>query len=153
MTGRNDLDELHALAASIAEETHGWRAHRRVRAQAAEQRRVEAAMVAPVKRRRSHRWIAAGAVGVAVLCAALVVVMHHPAKPATPPGRTADVGKQESSQVRLGHQAGIAISSQGRLPNEFACQGWYDAQSLASVPQQRALAWVTGYLAACSDVK
>lgn len=59
----------------------------------------------------------------------------------------------ESSQARIGHQAGVAIESQGRLPNEFACRGWYDDQSLARLPQQRTPAWITGYLAACSNVK
>lgn len=150
MTGRTDLDELHALAASISENTDGWRAHRKVRANAAAQRRLEAEMVAPVKRRRSHRWIASAAVGVVALCAVLLVVTHHPAAPAQAPTRTAEIVKHESPEARIGHQAGIAIAQQGRLPNEFACQAWYDDQSLGNVPQQRSATWVAGYLAACS---
>jgi ferric-dicitrate binding protein FerR (iron transport regulator) len=152
MTGRDDLDELHALAASISENTHGWRAHRKVRAQAASERRLEAAMVAPVKRRRSHRWIAAIGVCVVVVCAVLLVTTYHPAKPAPAPSRTAGTVKRETPEARIGHQAGVELASQGRLPNEFACQGWYDDRSLGSVPQQRSASWVAGYLAACSDV-
>jgi cytochrome c-type biogenesis protein CcmH/NrfG len=151
MTGRNDLDELQALAASIAEDTHGWRAHRRGRAHAAARRRLEAEMVAPVKRRRRHRWLAAGTVALVAVVATFLVVTHKPSQPAPAQKRTIVTVRHMPSQVRVGQDAAIALHQLGRDANVFACEGWYESQHLASVPSQAASTWRAGYLQACAE--
>lgn len=151
MTGRDDLDELHALAASIADEAHGWRAHRRKRAHDAAQARVEAEMVAPIRRRRLHRWIAGAAVVVVVLVAAGYLVTHRAGRPATAPTRDVVAARHAPSEVKAGQAAAVQLQSLGRLPNLFSCQGWYDEQRLAAVPGQATSAWRAGYLRACAD--
>lgn len=151
MTGRDDLNELHALAESIAEEAHGWRAHRRTRSYAAARRRLEAEMVAPVKRRRRHRWVAVGFVAVIVVVAVLFVVTHKPSKPAPAQQRTLVTVRHLPPEVRLGQDAAIALHKLGRSANIFSCEAWYETQQLAQVPAQATSTWRAGYLNACAQ--
>jgi hypothetical protein len=150
MTGRDDLEELHALAASISEDAHGWRAQRRQRARTAVLARVEADAVAPIKRRKRHRWVAAAAVGVVAITAAVLVISHRPGPPAARPHRTILTERHLPGDVRVGHQAALQLSSQGRGINVFACEGLYDSERMAEVAGQQSATWRAGYLAACS---
>lgn len=151
MTGRSELDELHALAASISHEAKGWRAHRRQRSQAAARRRAEAEMAAPIKRRKRHRLLAGLMVGVVAVTAAVLVITHKPAPPAPAPQRTSVVVRHLPAAVRAGRTAGIQLASQGRTPNIFACQNAYAAGGLGDVPAQQTATWRADYLAACAD--
>jgi len=150
MTGRDDLNELHALAASISEDAHGWRAHRRQRALSAAQARIEAEAIAPVKRRKRHRWVAGAVVGVLALTAVVLVVTHKPARPASQPKRTIVTARHVPPPVRAGQAAAIQLADQGLTANIFACQSWYESQQLGDVPGQQTAAWRAGYLSACA---
>jgi hypothetical protein len=107
-------------------------------------------MVAPVKRRKRHRWIAvAGVVAVAVV-AMVVVVIHRPGSPA-PAQHHARAARDVPAQVRVGHAAATALHQLGRTANVFSCQSWYEWQQLAAVPAQRTTTWHAGYLQACAE--
>jgi hypothetical protein len=150
MTGRDDLDELQALAASISEETQGWRAHRRQRAVAAAQARNEAVLVAPVKRRKKHRWIAASVVSVIVLIGAGLAVVFWPNPSKTPRLHVAPQVKT-ASYVRIGRRAAAEIVAQGRIANLFSCESIFDTERLGFALHHQSAAWRTGYLTACSN--
>jgi hypothetical protein len=146
---RDDLNELHALAASISEERHGWRAHRRARAEAAARRRAEAEAKAPGRRRRRHRWIAGVAVAVVAIAGTVLIVVHLPGKPAPKPKRTVVHVHNLPTSVRVGQNAAARLSQQGLPPNIFACQGLYESEHMAAVPGQQGAAWRADYLQAC----
>jgi hypothetical protein len=150
MSGRDDLEELHALAASISEDAHGWRAHRRQRAHATAQARAQAELIAPINRRKRHRWIAGSVVGVLVVVGAALVITHQPAAPAAKPSLTIVTVRHEPADVRVGQTAAVELTAQGRSANVFACEGLYDSEQMGSIPGQEGLAWRAGYLAACS---
>jgi hypothetical protein len=148
---RDDLDELQALAASISEESTGWRERRRHRAITAAQARTEAVLVAPVKRRRKHRWIAAAIVASLVIAGGVVGLFFLPTKTAAPAATPpAPVSRQAPTYVKAGRQGASELSSQGQIPNEFACQRLYGTEQLASVPGQQTAQWQAGYVATCS---
>jgi hypothetical protein len=148
MSGRDDLDELHALAASISEDAKGWRAHRRQRAHTAAQAKVEAELVAPVKRRNRHRLVAAGVLGVIVLVGIGLIVVFWP-KAHVAPHHRAVVTTITSPEVLAGRQAALQIASQGRIPDVFSCEGMYASAGSAASSASHSAAWRAGYLQAC----
>jgi hypothetical protein len=147
---RDDLNELQALAASISEEAHGWRAHRRQRAVAHAQKRAAEEIEAPGRRRRRHRLIASASVGVIAVAATVLVVTHHPSQPAPAPKRTIVTVRHLPAPVRAGQEAALQLTQQGRIPNIFACQSLYESQRLAAVPGQQGGGWRMDYLDACA---
>ncbi|MBV9487287.1 MAG: hypothetical protein JO246_14665 [Frankiaceae bacterium] len=146
---REDLEELHALAASISAEHRGWRAHRRARADEAARRRAEAEALAPIKRRRRHRWVAFVAVALIAAVGGVLIVMHLPGKPAPKPKRTVVHVHHLPSSTRVGQYAATRLAQQGVPPNVFACQGLYESEQMATVPGQQGAQWRADYLQAC----
>jgi hypothetical protein len=149
---RDDLDELHALAASISDEAHGWRAHRRQRAAAHAQARAEEERIAPGRRHRRHQRIAFGLIGLFAAGAAAFVLTHRPGHAAPPPKRTIITIHHQPRPVQVGQAAAVQLGLQGRTADIFACQLYYDSQHLAAVPGQDTQAWRADYLAACSTI-
>lgn len=148
MARHDDLAELHALAASIAQDADGWRARHRRRAADVAELRAGATVTAPVRRHRRHRLVAGAVLGVAAAAAAAAVALAGPA--ARPPvahaARAADPAPAGS---RLGRQAAMTLVQQGRNPDPFACEVLFDQLHLA--PTNQAAAFRSDYLTACAD--
>jgi hypothetical protein len=146
---RDDLEELHALAASISDDRRGWRAHRREKAEAAARRRLQAEMLKPIKRRRQHRWVAGAVVALLVSAGVVLIVIHLPGRSAPAPKRTILQVNHLSAAERAGQNAAVHLVQLGQPPNVFACQQLYDTQHMGSVFGQQGQAWHDDYLNAC----
>jgi hypothetical protein len=153
MTGRDDLDELHSLAASISEDAHGIRQRRRRRSVERAQARALEDLTAPVKHRFRRRVILAAALLVLVLGVVTVAVVRQqlvqPRTPPRPAPRTATRTLPPYEQT--GRQAAADIARQGRSADVFSCQAWYDQHDLAATPADQAAAWHAGFITACTD--
>jgi hypothetical protein len=153
MTGRDDLGELHALAAEISDDAHGWRAHRRHRALERAEKRSFEASVAPVMRRKRHRAVA-GAV-VVLVAAALVgagLEIHRSSHHHAPPTKSVtQVPGYQLADIRAGRQAAQELSSQGRIANVFSCEAWFDAHHLVVASGQSMSGFHAGFLHACTN--
>jgi hypothetical protein len=154
MTGRDDLRELHELAAAISDDAHGKRAQRRARALLREQRRAEAELLAPGRRRRQHRLIAGAVVGaVAIGLGIAGVQVHNDAHHHRP--RLASVAETvpayQLASVRAGRQAAADIAAQGRAADLFSCQQWFDSHGLASQLATLPPGWHDEFIKACTN--
>jgi hypothetical protein len=154
MTGRDDLGELHALAAAISEDAHGKRKQRHERAELRAQRRIEAELLHPGRRRRRHR-IVAGSVVFVVAIGLLVagVQIHHHAHShraqLAPVSET--VPAIQLPDVRAGRQAAADIASQGRATDVFSCQQWFDSHGFGTDPTTSALGWHAEFMKVCTN--
>jgi hypothetical protein len=154
MTGRDDLDELQVLAATISDDARGWRRHRRERVALRREGRTLAELTAPARRRKKHRIVAA--VGVVAIAAGLVVaglqIRHHArSHPPHLPSVSGTVPGSGLPDVRAGRQAAADINAEGRVTDVFSCQQWFDSQGYDSDVLAVAAGWHEGFMRVCMN--
>jgi hypothetical protein len=153
MTGRDDLDELKALAAAISDDKHGWRAHRRHRAIDRAERRLREEAAKPLKRRKRHRAIAGAFVAlVAVGLAGAGVEVYRSSHHHTPPAKSVqNVPGHQLADIQAGRQASQDIAAAGMLANVFSCESWFESHHIVVAPGQSWNGFHAGFLHACTN--
>lgn len=152
MTGRSEIDELQALAESIAAEAKGLRAYRRRRTLEHRDRRFRAESEAPKRRRRRHRLVAIGVlllIGIGFGTWAIVYHAENKVAKSAPPKAVTSQHGYALPYVRAGRQAAEGLAAQGRAANVFDCESWYQSYGLAAVDGQTGSAWHKGFIRAC----
>lgn len=152
MTGRSEIDELQALAESIAAEAKGFGARRRRRILEHRHRQFVAEGQAPRRRRWRHRLVAAGVLlvlGVGFGTWAIIVHAENKVAKSAPPKPVTSIHGYSLPYVSAGRRAAEGLAAQGRAANVFDCQSWYDLNRLGDVDGQAGPAWHTGFIRAC----
>jgi hypothetical protein len=152
MTGRSEIDELQALAESISAEAKGWRAHRRRKTLEHRDRQFEVVSQAPRRRRWRHRLVAIGVVLViAIGFGTWGIVAHQENKvpKAVPPKPVTSVPGYSLPYVKAGRLAAETLAGQGRSPNQFDCEAYYESNELGATSGQAASLWHDGFMHSC----
>jgi hypothetical protein len=118
------------------------------------QRRAEAELFAPTKRRYRHRVIAGAVIlVVAVGLSVAGVQVHEHAHRHGP--RLASVAETvpayQLPSVRAGRQAAADIAAQGRTTDLFSCQQWFISHGLASNAPEVTQGWHDEFMKVCTN--
>jgi hypothetical protein len=152
MTGRTELDELNALAESIAADAKGWRERRRDRISEARERRFHAEGQAPRLRRWRHRLFAIVAlllIGIGFGTWGVISHQENKVPHASAPKPVTSLHGYSLPYVKAGRLAAQKLAGEGLVPNEFDCEGWYETNRLGIVAGQAGQMWHDGFMRSC----
>ena len=148
MPARDDLEELHALAATIADDVSEYRQQRKERTDDLIRSRTETVMTAPVRRRRRHRGVAAASVGVLVLGAGIALAVVGQSQHQPPAHHPVTNQPEAGTPQAGGYAAGQSLTSAGRSADVFACLAAASTATRAAPPNEAA-SIRSAYISAC----